>query len=885
VTFLFTDIEGSTRLWDEHPDAMQVVLARHDGVLRSAIDSRAGVVFSTAGDGVAAAFQRAADAVLAAVEAQRALLSEAWPPGIEVRVRMGLHTGEAQERDGDYFGPPLNRTARLANSAHGGQIVVSSTTADLLWSVAGLQLVDLGRHRLRGISAPIHAFGVQADGVPWLDRPLKTTPTALGNLPVQASEWFGPVDALHRRAANLPRRRLVTLTGPGGVGKTRLAVEAAALASDEFVDGTWMVELAPIDDPAAVAPGVASTLSIQPQEGLTVTGSIVDWMRGRRLLLILDNCEHLLGVVNDLVASIVAHCPTATVLATSREPLGVPGERVVPVASLETSDAVELFCDRAVASDESMEISASDRDQIATICEDLDGIPLAIELAAARARSLSPAELRKRLGDRFRLLRVGKGLERHRTLAATVAWSYQLLSDGERLLFDRLSVFAGGFDVAAAEAVCGDAPLAATDVFESLASLVDKSMVVAQRDDYGTRYRLLETLRQYGADRLADRDGVVEVRDGHLAHFLASALHASRLWASPRQVEGDAIFERQWDNLRAAHAWAIATADMDAADAIVSATGRHARARCRHEHGDWAESTLELEPSVLRRAHCDTYAWAARAAMARGDSDGCMALAERGIDAAPSPDHPEAAACWGWLVNAHVSAGRGGATAEPARHIARAEAQLPTALARWGAVTALIESALAADRPSVPLHLGRLTALSHEIGAPSILSETARYRGLTALYAAEPRDPETALRECDLGVELARSVRDLVAEGVNLATMAFAATALRRSDAVDIVRDCIVRLYDMRFWNVLWLLLETAAGSFATSGDLESSAVVYGHLEAHQPPWGIPAVRRARDRGLGLARQHADSDSLMAHGAAMDRDELVAYTVAHLTVP
>jgi predicted ATPase/class 3 adenylate cyclase len=595
VTFLFTDVERSTELWDHDADGMRMALARHDQMLQEAIEAHGGYVFSRSGDGVAVAFERAGDALAAAIEAQRALLAERWPPDLGLRVRMGLHTGQADERDGDYVGPPVNRAARLMSAANGGQVVVSATTADLLWPVTGVELTDVGVHRLRGISDPIQVFGVWADGLPWLDRPLRTSRTALGNLPVPVNEWFGQIATLQRQVAGLRSHRLVTLTGTGGVGKTRLALEMATVAADEFVDGVWIVELAPVGDPDAVAPAVASTLSIRPQEGLTVVESIVDWLRGRRVLLLLDNCEHVLAHVGDLVAAIVPRCATVTVMATSREPLSVSGERVVPVAPLATSNAVALFCDRAEAVDDSLAFSATDRAAIVGICEQLDGIPLAIELAAARVRSLTPGELQQRLGDRLRLLRARRGDSgRHTTLRATVAWSYQLLSVDERLLFDRISVFAGGFDVAAVEAICGRSPLDTSDVFDLVASLVDKSMVIADRGDDGTRYRVLETLRQFAAERLDEGGEVGALRDRHLSHYVAVAQQANRLWASRRQLDGSATFEREWDNLRAAHGWAIATTDLDAAELIVAATGRHARARGRDEHGDWAERTLGL---------------------------------------------------------------------------------------------------------------------------------------------------------------------------------------------------------------------------------------------------------------------------------------------------
>jgi predicted ATPase/class 3 adenylate cyclase len=883
VTFLFTDIENSTALWDKHPGEMRQALERHDRILQDASAAHGGFVFSHGGDGVAVAFQRAGDAVAGAVEAQRALLGEPWPSGVELRVRMGVHTGEADERDGDYFGPPLNRAARLMSAAHGGQILVSATTAEMLWSLTGIELVDQGSLDLRGFSDPIHAFGVSAEGVPWLEREPRTVRAPDGNISVPVDEWFGSVTDLQRRVADLPRRRLVTLTGTGGVGKTRFALEMAALASEEFRDGVWLVELAPVAEPSSVALAVAATLSIRPQGSVSIVEAIADWLRGRRMLLILDNCEHVLAAAGDLARAVVARCPTVTVLATSREPLGVAGERVVPLAGLATADAMSLFRDRVVAVDDTVTLSDDDLRSVAAVCEQLDGIPLAIELAAARVRSLTPTEVRERLGDRLRLLRSGgrSRSERHRTLRAAVDWSYQLLADNERCLFDRLSVFAGGFDLAAVEAICAELPLDAADMFDVLASLVDKSMVIAVRGVPGTRYSLLETLRQFGAERLADTGGTDDLRDRHLRHYVEVAQEARRLWASPKQLGGDAIFERDWDNLRAAHGWAISTEDVYAADLIVAATGGHAHARGRHEHGDWAQRTLELE-SAERHPASRTYHWAARAATNDGDYEASLALAERGIQAAPWPDHPDASRCWDALIRTHLAAGRAGAAVEPAQHLAAIEPALSDPVERWEAIQGLIENAQANDRGSAPALVDRLTDQAKQIGAPSILSETARYRALSALYADDPRDPKRAFAAAREGIELARSVRDLWAESFNLTALSFAAVALRRPDISEICRDALGRLYDRRFWQAVWLVIETVAGWFAAVDRLDEAALIYGHLDAHHPPWGLPAVQRARQRGLDRIRQLADFEVLMAQGADMDRDELVAYTLERL---
>jgi predicted ATPase len=632
-----------------------------------------------------------------------------------------------------------------------------------------------------------------------------------------------------------------------------------------------------------VALALAATLSIQPQSGVSVVAAIIDWLRARRLLLVLDNCEHLLAAASDVASAIVASCPTVTVLATSREPLGVAGERVVPVAGLGTADAVDLFCDRVSAADDTVVFSAEDDAAVVAICEQLDGIPLAIELAAARVRSLTPTEIVERLGDHLALLRstAQRGAERHRTLRATVDWSYQLLTSEERRLFERLSVFAGDFDLRAVEGVCAEPPLDAAEMFDVLASLVDKSMVVADRGVERTRYRLLETLRQFAAERLAATGDVDGLRERHLRHYLDVTAECGRLWASPDQLTANALLDRDWDNARTAHGWALVSGNVQAADAIVAATGWPARARGRREHGDWAQRTVELESAGLHPAGT-TYTWAADGAYQAGENEAAVRFAERGIAAAPGPDHPGAAGCWTALIAAHLASGRPDRAIEPARHLARIEPALQDPVDRWHATRALIENALANDRDSVPRLVETLTQQAVEIGAPSLLSHVSHCRALNALNVQDPRDAQSAFTAASEGVVLARTVQDLPSESLNLSARAFAAISLHRPDAAEIVRDTMTRLYDLRFWYLVYPQIDVAAGLFATTDRLHEAAIIYGYLDAHHPPWGDTTAHRARQRGLDRVRQLADVDRLMAQGADMNRDELVAYTLERL---
>ena len=592
MTFLFTDIEGSTRRWEADAEAMRAALLAHDEVLRTAIESHHGFLFSHTGDGVVAAFASPMSAVDAAVEAQLAL---------ELPVRMGLATGEAELRDGDYFGAVLNRAARVMAAGHGGQILVADSTAVLL---SGVDLLSLGSRRLRDVPIPITVFQLQAPGLRTDFPQLRTLDVNPGNLRRVDTSFVGREAEVAQIEAAVRAHRLVTLTGVGGVGKTRLALEVAAHLADEFPDGVWVFELAAVTDPAAVPDAVAAVLGITQQPGKSVGESVAAALEGRVRLLVFDNCEHVLDAAADLIEAILGQSTTVRILATSREGLGTTDEQLWRVASLDVdggidSTAANLFVDRARSVDSGFSMAEpEDAAAVVEVCRRLDGIPLAIELAASRMGSMTATEIRDRLDDRFRLLvRSRRGLGRHQTLRQAVAWSYELL-DAEKALLDRCSVFAGGFDLQSACAVAGFDVADDYVVLDLLDALVRKSLLVASRSAGRTRFSTLETVRQFAEEQLAASGVAEEACATHARHFADREADVLALWDSPRQREAYEWFGTEYANLRAAFRWAADTGDLDAAVAIATYAGFFGYMTLNFEPVTWVEELIQPARAV-----------------------------------------------------------------------------------------------------------------------------------------------------------------------------------------------------------------------------------------------------------------------------------------------
>ena len=571
TTFLFTDIEGSTRLWDQEPERMKHALARHDALARTAVEAHRGLMVKMTGDGVHAAFDDPLDAVTAALELQQALADPEATDGIALAVRCGLDAGVVERRDNDYFGTPVNRAARIMAAAHGGQVLVSQPVAALVRErlPQGVSLRDLGVARFRDLTSLERVYQVLHPLIRADFPALRTLATTPNNLPQQVTTFIGRASELSEVTQLLRRTRLLTLHGVGGIGKSRLALQVAADILDSYPDGVWLVELAALADPRLVPLAVAATLGVKEDPGRPLLEALLRFVKERELFVILDNCEHLLQTCAGLATQLLQAGPQLRILATSREPLHVTGETTYAVpalavpepsqtfvlADLERIEAASLFMDRARCAQPALQLTQQNAAAVVSICRRLDGIPLALELAAARVRAISVDNIAARLDDRFSLLTRGDttALPRQQTLRALIDWSFDLLNQSERALLRRLAVFAGGWTLEAAEVVGAGGEVARIDVLGLLTNLVEKSLVTLEAD--GERYRLLETVRQYAQKRLDESGEGDATRTRHLDCFLALAEQASSQLVGPDQGAWLARLALEAENLLAAHAW------------------------------------------------------------------------------------------------------------------------------------------------------------------------------------------------------------------------------------------------------------------------------------------------------------------------------------------
>jgi predicted ATPase/class 3 adenylate cyclase len=570
ITFFFTDIENSTKLWGQFPDAMKAALARHDEILRQAIEEHNGTIIKKTGDGFHAAFGSGVSGIQAAIAAQQGLSAEKWETiePAKLRIRIGLHTGEAEERGGDYYGPTLNRAARLMSVAYGGQTLLSTTTTDLVRDQLpeGLSLRDLGEHRLKDLVRPEHIYQLNHPKLPSDFPPLRSIDAFPNNLPVQLTSFIGREREMEEAKERLNSARLLTMIGPGGTGKTRLALQLAAELLPSFSDGVWVAELAPLADPALILQTIASVLGLREQLGMPLDELVFDYLRAKNILLVVDNCEHLVEACAQLVNQLLHTCSNLKIIASSREALGINGETIFRVPSLSLPEPTQITPDRLMLSESAQlfivraaavgafTLNEHNAAAVAQICRRLDGIPLALELAAARVTVFSVEQIATRLDDRFKLLTGGSrtALPRQQTLRATIDWGYELLSGDERTLLRKLSVFAGGWSYEAAEAICST-----LDVLNLLTQLVNKSLVIVEGQAGEVRYYLLETVRQYASDKLVEMGEAAQARDSHFNYFFELTGKAA-----PKLVGSEALgwvlrLEMELDNIRAALGWGL----------------------------------------------------------------------------------------------------------------------------------------------------------------------------------------------------------------------------------------------------------------------------------------------------------------------------------------
>ncbi len=868
VTFLFTDIEGSTRRWDADADAMRSALADHDAALRQAINDLSGSLFKHTGDGVCAVFNSPKHAVEAAVAAQRELT---------LPVRMGIATGEAELRDGDYFGAVLNRAARVMAAGHGGQILLDGATAGLLTDV---DLMPLGSRRLRDIAKPVEVFQIQADGLPNEFPPLKTDDPTPGNLHVPSTSLIGREAELAELQTVLKAHRLVTLTGVGGVGKTRLALELAARCATGYPDGVFVIQLAAITDSAAIPDAVASVLGIVQQQSKSMTESIAAALADRSRLLVFDNCEHVLDGAADMIGSIMAASTTVAVIATSREGLRLAEEQLWPVPSLDAdSSAVTLFVERACGV--APGVATSDDEAISEICRRLDGMPLAIELAASRMVSMSAAEIRDRLDDRFRLL-VGsrRALARHQTLLHAVQWSYDLLEEAEKGLLQRCSVLVGGFDVAGASAVAGlSDEYAALDLLESL---VRKSLLVTYRGADRTRFSMLETIRQFAEQQLVAAGDAAAARNSHAHYFAGRESEVLTLWDGPRQRDAYAWFALELPNLRAAFRWAADRDDLDTAATIAFYAAFLGFWLEQYEPVGWTEELIEAARSVdhPRLAQLSTLAAACFITGRLDDAVEYISIAEQAIDSGRYAQIPPGFEAW--FGGAYIALG------EPHRWVDQCRRSL-------------------ARRPDDNLNARAFMVLALNIvgrademraAAVGLLDDAdvtdnpqlACVALLAAGIAQRSVDPVAAQRILERGLTIAQETNNHMMWGHLTTTVSrLAATYGEPVDALGYLASAIRDFYDSGSFSLLYSPLAILTALFDRLGYHEPAATISG--------FATTAWTQSANQELAAAIDHLRSmlgerkfESLSRAGESMSTGAMVDYAVeqidrarAHLT--
>ena len=893
LTFLLTDIEGSTRLWESDPEAMEVALQRHDRLLAEVIESHGGAVVTSRGEGDSffAVFHSAVSAVEAAGMCQLRLGREVWPTGSALRVRMGLHTGEVRVRGGDHLDyTPINRCARVKAAAHGGQVLLTKATGDLVAGSlgGGFGLKPLGAFRLRDLAEPELIFQLIHAELPVDFPPIHTVAERTGNLPLQVSSFIGRARELDQTAAALEGARLVTLTGAGGVGKTRLALQVARGVSPRFGDGAWLCELAPVRDVAAVDDAVAAVFSVTAPAGHSTSEALVEFLRGKQLLLVLDNCEHLLEAAATLAGVLQRSCERLVILATSREALGIEGERLVPVPPLAVpgtdadlvaitqAEAVRLFAERAAAVKPEFAVTAQNAAPVAAAVRRLDGIALAIELAAARIAAMTPAELARRLERSFAVLGAGRRgtLPHHQTLRATIDWSYQLLAEPEQRLLARLTVFVGGCTLEAAETVCSGEGIGPDMVFELLANLVARSLVATEEHGPQTRYRLLETIRQYGEERLTGT-GETDRWEARHADYYVGFLQQIRHHDRREEVFWAVRLSAEQDNLLAAWSWAIHTGNIDTALSILAGFAP-SEVSSRWPLALDGEPALQLPGAAAHPGYPLALAVSAMFAAHRADMTVTEELCRHAAEANERRDPHD------WRVEEVICdarsniAGSVGALADGARLRERA-----AAIARTGGDLgdASLQLGMAAggylfvgDAPRAVTLARESLTLARQIGDPALIATSLLAVGITVVYT----DPERARAYLRESLELSTALG--YQSALDLASAAGLAFLLNdRTATLELGSRAIRALQPGGDRLLMSFVLLTVAGGLAATQP-EAAAMIQGASKAYVAV--SPTIARLFSLIVTEALGEERTRELRSRGADMDWDQAVAYTLA-----
>jgi predicted ATPase/class 3 adenylate cyclase len=913
VTFLFTDLEGSTRLWEAEPDAMRAAVGRHDELLRSAIQANGGSLVSTAGDGLLAAFPTAEAAVCAAVTAQLALAAEPWVVSRPLRARMGIHTDSAPMENGRYLSPPLNRCSRLMAVAHGGQVLCSESTASLAGRMlpAGIDLVDLGVHRLRDLARPMRLFQVCHASLARSFPQLRSMDAYATNLPAQATAFIGRGTEVAQAIEALSVSRLVTLTGVGGVGKTRLALQVAADVLPEYPDGVWLVELGGLTEPGAVEEAVASALGVSQQTGETLVETVLSFLRNKRLVVVLDNCEHLLAGVAAMVESVLATAPGASVLVTSREPLAVAGERILAVpslpvpgaagglASVAAVDAVELFVERARAARSDFSLTAHNVEAVAQLCRRLDGIPLAIELAAARVRSMAPGEVAARLDQRFRLLTGSSrsATSRHQTLRRAIDWSYDLLDEAERALLGRLSVCVGGFDLAAAEAIGSGADVDAFDVDDLLGHLVDKSLVAAEDRGGSTRYRMLDTIRAYALERLENAGEVESARARHAHHYAAFASQAGAGLKSAQERYWQERLEGDLDNLRAAVMWSLDGDDPSPALTIGTSVAFHG-VRIEATVGTWASALVASAAAKNDPRYPVALAYGAYGKLREGHNEEASRLGREALVRIDRSPPAAATTCRVLSLTSAVDASQGRNPGGRARQWLATARQSSDAFEEALALCMVaVAELMDGESATATTTADEGLALAFRTGSLSAIAFSSFAAGVTLLDLDPERAAalfEDALRYADAA---ANDYAYMIALGARSSLLSRAGVHLEAARAfADSARRAFIYGDRPQQATQIWHV----AGSLAATGKSEPAAVLMGWAESvlaaseHNAGEGVGPGGVVNFGLLSTAAISALAElpatlgdegyaSLSATGASMSDDEVLRYANEHLS--